>query len=106
MVTRHQFTFHGSTPNEATRFIRDHMQRMSYLRRVVVESGRTRVIDVNRSEMVFPQVTFGHPLLRIVLVETEASFDPLKIEAPPPGFDGVREYGCSKKYPWAHDRVD
>ena len=37
---------------------------MNRLARII---DRTRVLDVNRNEVVFPGVTFGHPLLEAVL---------------------------------------
>jgi hypothetical protein len=88
-------TFTGGTPEEAVAFLAEQRQRLKPFRRVVVAPDRTRVVDVNRSEVIFPGVTFGHPLLETVLRGAGASFDPAK----------TREFGCTARYPWAHDRI-
>lgn len=100
------FTFDGSTTEQVRRFIRETATEMSYLRRVLVDRAGTRVLDVNRDELVFPGVTFGHPLLETILREAGASFDPAILGRPLPEDQPSREFGISAKYPWAHDRVD
>lgn len=101
-----RFNFAGNTQDEARRYIREMATEMSYLRWVIVEPSLTRVVDVNRDELVFPGISFGHPLLETVLREAGASFDPAVLNWEfPPGM-ASREFGISAKYPWAHDRVD
>ncbi len=97
-------TFTGTTPEEAVAFLADQRQRLKSFRRVLVAADRTRVVDVNRSELVFPGVTFGHPLLETVLRGAGASFDPATCHTPPAG-QQTREFGCTARYPWAHDRI-
>ncbi len=97
-------TFTGTGTEEVTAFLADHRQRMKPFRRVIVTSDRTRVLDVNRNELVFPGVTFGHPLLETVLRHAGASFDPANFNSPPTG-QQTREFGCTARYPWAHDRI-
>jgi hypothetical protein len=97
-------TFTGSTPDEVVAFLADQRQRMKSLRRVVVSAAQTRVADVNRNEVVFPAVTFGHPLLETVLRGAGASFAPANFHTPPTG-QQTREFGCTARYPWAHDRI-
>lgn len=97
-------TFAGGTPEEVVAFLAEQRQRLKPLRRVVVASDQTRVVDVNRSEVVFPGVTFGHPLLETVLRSAGASFDPTNFQTPPTGQQS-REFGCTARYPWAHDRI-
>ena len=36
---------------------------------MIVETGRTRVLDVNRNELVFPGSVSGHPWLETILKE-------------------------------------
>lgn len=103
---RRRFTFQGSTTAETRRFVREMATEMTLLRRVIVARDATRVLDVNRDELVFPGVTFGHPLLETVLREAGASFDPAILGTPLPEGHESREFGISAKYPWAHDRVD
>ncbi|MBM3830790.1 MAG: hypothetical protein FJ406_09680 [Verrucomicrobia bacterium] len=97
-------TFAGGTPEEVVAFLAEQRQRLKPLRRVVVALDQTRVVDVNRSEVVFPAVTFGHPLLETVLREAGASYDPANFNTPPTG-QQTREFGCTARYPWAHDRI-
>ena len=106
MTQRPPITFDGSTAFEAAQFIRGNQDDLSLLRRVIVEANRTRVLDVNRNELVFPGVSYGHPLLETILREAGASFDPATLGTPARTPDGVREFRISAKYPWAHDRVD
>lgn len=97
-------TFTGNTPDEVVAFLADARQRLKPLRRVIVGPDRTRVLDVNRNEVVFPGVTFGHPLLETVLRGAGASFDPTNFHTAPTG-QQTREFGCTARYPWAHDRI-
>lgn len=97
-------TFTGSSPEEVVAFLADQRQRMKPFRRVVVSADQARVLDVNRNELVFPGVTFGHPLLESVLRGAGAAFDPANFSTPPTG-QASREFGCTARYPWAHDRV-
>lgn len=107
MTQRPQESFSGSSPIEIARFIRHRQDELSLLWRVIVEGDRTRVLDVNRSELVFPGVSFGHPWLETILRETGASFDPATLGTPgTSAAGGAREFRISAKYPWAHDRVD
>jgi hypothetical protein len=97
-------TFTGGTPDEVVAFLADQRQRLKSFRRVIVSSGQTCVVDVNRNEVVFPGVTFGHALLESVLRGAGASFDPANFHTPPTG-QQTREFGCTARYPWAHDRI-
>lgn len=97
-------TFTGSTPDEVVAFLAHQRQRMKPFRRVIVSGDQARVLDVNRNELVFPGVTFGHPLLESILRGAGAAFDPANFHTPPTG-QASREFGCTARYPWAHDRV-
>lgn len=105
MAMRPTVTFNGSTASDVSRFIRGQVDDLSLLRRVIVEPEQTRVLDVNRSELRFPGITYGHPLLPVVLREAGASFNPATLGTPPATEDGIREFRVSAKYPWAHDRI-
>ena len=97
-------TFTGSTPEEVAAFLADQRHQLKPFRRVVVAPDQTRVVDVNRNEVVFHGVTYGHPLLEAVLRGAGASFDPANFHTPPIG-QQTREFGCTARYPWAHDRI-
>ena len=97
-------TFPGGGPDEVAAFLADQRQRLKPFRRVIVAADRTRVVDVNRSEVILPGVTFGHVLLEAVLRHAGAAFDPATCHTPPNG-QTPREFGCTARYPWAHDRI-
>ncbi|MFA6545089.1 MAG: hypothetical protein WCS99_11785 [Limisphaerales bacterium] len=97
-------TFPGSTPDEVAVFLAGQRQRLKPFRRVVVGPDRTRVVDVNRNEVVFPGVTFGHPLLESVLRAAGAAFDPANFSTPPAG-QQTREFGCTARHPWGQERI-
>lgn len=105
-MAKRTFQFQGGSEPELRRFLREQATQLSLLRWVYVERDTTRVLDVNRDELVFPGVTFGHPLLGLVLKEAGASFDPAVLEWTLPADFERREFYISAKYPWAHDRVD
>lgn len=105
-MAKREFHFPGAGEVEARQFIRHKAAELSLLRWVYVEPTVTRVVDVNRDELVFPDVSFGHPLLGIILKEAGASFDPAVLNWQMPPEVERREFYISAKYPWAHDRVD
>ncbi len=105
-MAKREFHFQGDDENAARLFIRRTAAELSLLRWVYVGRTETRVVDVNRDELVFPSVSFGHSLLGTILRETGASFDPAVLSGPMPEACERREFYISAKYPWAHDRVD
>lgn len=105
MAMRPPVKFTGTTAADISRFIREQVDDLSLLRRVIVEPGQTRVLDVNRSELLFPGISYGDPLLPVILREAGASFDPSTLGSAPTSEDGRRDFRVSAKYPWAHDRV-
>lgn len=105
-MVKRTFQFSGGSEPEIRHFLRAQATQLSLLRWVIVERDITRVLDVNRNELVFPGITFGHPLLGLVLKEAGASFDPAVLDWTLPADRKRREFYISAKYPWAHDRVD
>jgi hypothetical protein len=105
MATRPPVTFTGTSPADVSNFIRNQGIDLSLFRRVVVDPTQTRVLDVNRSELRFPGISYGNPLLPVILKEAGASFDPSVLDTPPPTQDQVRDFRVSATYPWAHDRI-
>lgn len=97
-------TFPGGGVEELNTFIAEQRQRMKPFRRVLITADRARILDVNRNELVFPGVTCGHPLLEALLRAAGATFDPATCHTPPAG-NHTREFGCTARYPWAHDRI-
>ncbi len=98
-------TFSGATADDVIRFVHDQRLHLKQFRKVVVTREKTRVVDLNRNELEFPGVTYGHELLAAVLQSAGASFDPNTVHTPPPNETGYKEFGCSARYPWAQDRI-
>jgi hypothetical protein len=98
-------TFNGATADDVIRFVHEQRVLFKPFRKVIVTLEKTRVVDLNRNELEFPGVTYGHTLLPVVLQSVAASFDPLTVHTPPPNEKGYKEFGCTARYPWAQDRV-
>lgn len=86
-------------------FLRSETPKMSTLRRVLVTPEGTNLLDVNRTALSFPGISYGHPLLASLLREVGASFDPESLLTPPPNEAKLRDFIISARYPWAHDRI-
>ncbi|MBU6401752.1 MAG: hypothetical protein KGS61_15655 [Verrucomicrobia bacterium] len=97
--------FTGRTAVELEVFVRKHRAGLKPFRRVVVTAAGARIIDLNRSELVFPGLSYGHPLLEPLLRLAGAAFDPATVHQPPPDPAAEREFACSARYPWGQDRV-
>ncbi|MHB8523040.1 MAG: hypothetical protein ACYDH9_20105 [Limisphaerales bacterium] len=97
--------FSGESAADLEAFVREHKLRLRPFRKVLVTSEGARIIDINRIELVFPAITYEHPLLEPLLRQAGASFDPLTVRQPPPNPKGCREFGCTAQYPWGQDRI-
>jgi hypothetical protein len=98
-------TFTGQTAGELAQFIHEQRARLKPFRRVLVNREGSRIIDLNRNELHFPGITWGHALLEPLLREAGAAFDPTTLNEPPPNPQASREFGCTARYPWAQDRI-
>ena len=97
--------FNGETADELVAFIAEQRPDMKDFRRVVINRDLARIIDLNRDELQFPGITFGNSLLLPLLKNAGASFDPRNYNNPPPDPEGSREFPCSARYAWGHDRI-
>lgn len=97
--------FSGEGAADLEAFVREHKLRLRPFRKVIVTLEGARIVDINRIELVFPGVTYGHPLLEPLLRQAGASFDPLTVHQPPPNSKGSKEFGCIAQYPWGQDRI-
>ncbi len=100
-----QEMFETSDESSLRAFIRDRKARFNWFRRVIVHPDRTRIIDVNRNELVLPGITYDHPLLELVMKEAGASYDLTTLHTQPTTLGATREHPCGACYPWAHDRI-
>ncbi len=86
-------------------FIRERKARFNWFRRVIVYPDQTRIVDINRNELVFPGITYEHHFLELVMKEAGASYDLATLHTRPKTSGGTREHPCGACYPWAHDRI-
>ncbi len=100
-----QEKFETSDEETLRALIRDRKARFNWFRRVIVHPDRTRIIDINRNELVFQGITYGNPLLELVMKEAGASYDLSTLHSQPSAQSGAREHACGACYPWAHDRI-
>ena len=97
--------FQGSTATEIETFVVEARLDFKPFRRVVITPDRTVIFDINRNEIRFPGISYGHPLLISVLKVAGASFDPTSIHAEPPNEARQRELRCSARYAWGQDQI-
>lgn len=97
--------FQGDTAEEVRSFIVAARLDFKPFRRVVLCPDGTTILDINRGEIRFPGVSYGHDLLTTVLKEAGASFDPATVHDEPPNPDRRREFRCSARYAWGQDRI-
>lgn len=97
--------FTGSTAEEVAKFIVEARVDFKAFRTVVLDSDGLVIKDLNRNEIRFPGISYGHALLEIALREAGASFDKNTIHDEPPNEEKRREFRCSARYAWGHDRI-
>lgn len=97
--------FTGTSVEELEQHVAALRLVMKSFRKVVANSREACLFDVNRTQARFPGLSLGHPLLPALLRAAGASFDPETVhQVPMPPAQG-REWSCSVRYPWGHDRV-
>ncbi len=97
--------FDGKTEDEVAKFIVEARLDFKAFRKVVLKPEGTTIVDLNRSEIRFPGIAYGHPLLETVLREAGASFDKQTVHDEPPNEEKRREFRCSARYAWGQDRI-
>jgi len=97
--------FAGTTGEEVAKFIVEARLDFKAFRTVVLKPGEAVIVDLNRNEIHFPGISYGHPLLETVLRESGAAFDRKTIHEEPPNEAKRREFRCSARYAWGQDRI-
>jgi hypothetical protein len=86
-------------------FFRREVGAMKALRRVVIDSAKTVIWDVNKNGMEFPGLTYGCNSLEELLRELGVVFNKQTLHNPKATPSGVKEFDISAKWTWGHDRV-
>jgi hypothetical protein len=90
---------------EMIQFFRREVGKLKALRKLVVNSERTVVWDVNKDGMEFPGLTYGNKSLEELLRELGIVFNKQTLHNPKATPSGVKEFDISAKWTWGHDRV-
>ncbi len=96
-------TFEGSDPTDALKFIRQNRAGFRVFRRVVLEPGRTAVVDINGDALTIEGVGWKTEGIARLLHGMGASFDPSRVNEPPLSGDS-KEYEIVRGDPWGQDR--
>ena len=99
--------YNGSVADapEVIQFFRREVGRLKALRRLVVNSEKTIVFDVNKDGMEFPGMTYGSASLEELMRELGIVFNAKTLHNPKATPSGVKEFDISAKWTWGHDRV-
>jgi hypothetical protein len=90
---------------EMIQFFRREVGNMKALRKLVVNSEKTIIWDVNKNGMEFPGLTYGCPSLEVLLGELGIVFNKQTLHNPKATPSGIKEFDISAKWTWGHDRV-
>ena len=91
--------------HDLIQFFRREVGKLKALRKIVIDTGKTVVWDVNKDTMEFPGLTYGNKTLDELLRELGVVFNPQTLHNPKATPTGVKEYDISAKWTWGHDRV-
>jgi hypothetical protein len=91
--------------SEMIQFFRREVGKLKALRKLVVNSEKTVVWDVNKDGMEFPGLTYGNKSLEELLRELGIVFKAQTLHNPKATPSGVKEFDISAKWTWGHDRV-
>jgi hypothetical protein len=99
--------YSGSIENahDIIQFFRREVGKLKALRRLVVNSEKTVIWDINKDGMEFPGLTYGSISLEELLRELGIVFNKQTLHNPKATPSGVKEYDISAKWTWGHDRV-
>jgi hypothetical protein len=99
--------YSGSIENahDIIQFFRREVGKLKALRRLVVNSEKTVIWDINKDGMEFPGLTYGSISLEELLRELGIVFNKQTLHNPKATPSGVKEFDISAKWTWGHDRV-
>ena len=97
----------GSVEDSAAmiQFFRREVGKLKALRKIVINSEKTVILDVNKEAMEFPGLTYGAASLEELLKELGIVFNKQTLHNPKATPSGIKEFDISAKWTWGHDRV-
>ena len=90
---------------ELIQFFRREVEKLKALRKIVITTEKTTILDVNKNGMEFPGLTYGSASLEELLRELGIVFNKQTLHNPKATPSGVKEFDISAKWTWGHDRV-
>jgi hypothetical protein len=90
---------------ELIQFFRREVEKLKALRKIVINTEKTTILDVNKDGMEFPGLTYGSASLEELLRELGIVFNKQTLHNPKATPSGVKEFDISAKWTWGHDRV-
>jgi hypothetical protein len=91
--------------SELIQFFRREVGKLKALRKLVVNTEKTIIWDVNKDGMEFPGLTYGSANLEELLRELGIVFNKQTLHNPKATPSGIKEFDISAKWTWGHDRV-
>ena len=86
-------------------FFRREAANLRILRKLIVTTEKTVVLDVNKDGIEFPGLTYGCATLEELLRELGVIFTPQSLHDPNSTPGGIKEFRLSARWTWGHDRV-
>ena len=99
-----RFQYRPDGPGGIDEIVRVQQRNFNKARRIIVEPGRTRIIDINKHEFIVEGVSFGQEALIELLERFGAAFSPPRLRTLGPDFTGSREFECTSRHAWGADR--
>jgi hypothetical protein len=91
--------------HELIQFFRAQAAKMRNLRRIIISTEKTKVLDVNGDTIEFPGLTYGNTVLEELLRELGVIFTVANLHNPKATPSGIKEFDLSGRWTWGHDRV-
>jgi hypothetical protein len=100
-------TYSGSLEDahELIQFFRATAAKLRNLRRIIISSEKTIVLDVNGDGIEFPGLTYGSMVLEELLRELGVVFNRATLHNPKATPSGKKEFDLSGRWTWGHDRI-
>ena len=91
--------------SDLIQFFRREVGKLKALRKLIINSEKTVILDVNKDGMEFPGLTYGSESLEELLRELGIVFNKQTLHNPKATPSGIKEFDISAKWTWGHDRV-
>ena len=99
-----RFHYRPDDPGGVDEIVRVQARNFNKARRIIVEPGRTRIIDINKHEFIVEGLSFGQDALIELLGQLGAAFSPPLLRTLDADYTGSREFECTARRAWGADR--